>query len=409
MSGWTARAAAAWDVFVNGEQENNTTTYRSTNGNSARQSRLFRDSKTAIMAPIITRIAIDVSSITLRHVRLNEDRKYVEDINSQLQKRLTNMANIDQTGRAFLQDTAHTLLEEGAAVMVPVKTKGSPIRSSSYEILDLRTGVVVEWYSQHVRISLYNEEFSERRDITLPKSFVGIANNPLYSIINETNSTLRRLTDKLALLDHTDSKATSPKLDMILQVPYAIRHDRQVRMANARRQSVVDQLENSKYGIAYIDGAEKITQLNRPVENNLLEQVENLEESLYNQLGLTPNVLNGTASEEEKTSYHIRTILPISFAISEAMTNAFLTKTAIAQGQIIVGVPNLFKMAPLSVMVEAVDKFTRAKVIAPNEFRAELYLKQSKDPEADKLSNPNISEKSSKRLEDTKNKDEEVS
>jgi portal protein len=344
----------------------------------------------SIIASIYSRISIDVAAIDIRHVRLDKDRRYLDDIDSGLNNCLTLEANIDQGARHFRQDMVLTLLDKGTIGIVPVDTTINPAVSGGFDIQTLRVGEIVGWYPQHVKVRAYNERKGLQEEVTLEKKFVGVVENPLYSVMNETNSTLQRLVHKLNLLDVVDEQSSSGKLDMIIQLPYVIKSEARRQQAEQRRKDIEFQLKGSQYGIAYTDGTEKITQLNRPAENNLLKQVEYLTNMLYTQLGVTPEVMNGTADEAAMLNYYARTIDPILAAIVEAMRRTFLTKTARSQNQWISYFRDPFKLVPVSQLAEIADKFTRNTILSSNEIRVAIGFKPSKDPEADKLKNANM-------------------
>jgi hypothetical protein len=352
--------------------------------------RAWRDNQSTVMAPIKTRIAIDVANVPIRHVQLDEYGNYKHTIDSELNERLNIDANIDQTGRAYIQDAAMTMLEEGVAALLPTETSNNPAVTSSYDIYSLRVGVVLQWYSRHVKLWVYRESEGARVEKIFPKSFVALPPNPLYYIMNEPNSTLRRLVDKLALLDVADNKINSPNLDMVVQVPYTIRSDKRRLEAQKRIQNLQEQLNNSAYGMAYLDASEKITQLNRPVTNALADQVQYLQQQLHNQLGLSEAIFAGTASQEEYLGYYNRTVSPILHALTEAMRNTFLTRNAINKGEAIRAFPNLFQMAPLETIAEAADKFTRNEIMTGNEIRQAIGIHPHPDPSANELRNKNL-------------------
>jgi HK97 family phage portal protein len=335
-----------------------------------------------------------VSSIDIKHVRVDENDRYIETINDGLNDCLTVEANIDQTGRALIFDLVYSMCDEGVVALVPVETDKDAINNSSFDIYNMRVAKVVEWRPYHVKVNLYNERTGRREDILLPKSMVSIIENPFYSIMNEPNSTLRRLVRKLNILDAIDEQSGSGKLDLIIQLPYVLKSTTQKEQAEARRKDIEQQLAGSKYGIAYTDGTERITQLNRPAENNLQKQIEYLTEMLYSQLGITKGIMEGSASEQEMENYYSRTIEPIISAICDEMKRKFLTKTARTQGQSIKYFRSPFKLVPAAQLAEMADKFIRNAVLSKNEFRAELGFKPSDDPSADELSNPNINQSS---------------
>ena len=354
------------------------------------RTRSFNGNERSIISSIYNRLACDVSSIVIKHVRVDENDRYIETINDGLNDCLTIEANIDQTGRALIFDLVYSMCDEGVVALVPVETDKDAINNSSFDIYNMRVAKVVEWRPYHVKVNLYNERTGRREDILLPKSMVSIIENPFYSIMNEPNSTLRRLVRKLNILDAIDEQSGSGKLDLIIQLPYVLKSTTQKEQAEARRKDIEQQLAGSKYGIAYTDGTERITQLNRPAENNLQKQIEYLTEMLYSQLGITKGIMEGSASEQEMENYYSRTIEPIISAICDEMKRKFLTKTARTQGQSIKYFRSPFKLVPAAQLAEMADKFIRNEVLTKNEFRAELGLKPSDDPSADELSNPNI-------------------
>ena len=352
--------------------------------------RLTRGNERSIVTSIYNRIAIDVASIDIKHCRLDDNERFVSEIDSNLNSCLTLEANIDQTARAFRQDIVMSMFDEGCVAIVPVDTTLDPNKTNSYDILTMRTGKILEWYPQHVKVRVYNEKTGKKEDITVPKSTVGIIENPLYSIINEPNSTMQRLIRKLSLLDITDEQTASGKLDLIIQLPYVIKTEARRQQAENRRKDIEMQLASSKYGIAYTDGTERITQLNRSVENNLLKQIESLTSTLYSQLGITQAILDGTADEKTMLNYNNRTIEPIVSAIVDEMKRKFLTKTARSQKQTILFFRDPFKLVPVNDIAEIADKFTRNEITTSNEIRQIIGLKPSDDPKADQLINSNI-------------------
>lgn len=354
--------------------------------------RLSRGNERSIVTSVFNRIALDVASIDIKHCRLDENGRYVEDIDSGLNNCLDLEANLDQTGRAFIQDVVMSMLDEGCVAIVPVDTTLNPKITNSYDILSMRTGKILDWYPAHVRVRLYNDQTGDKEDILLPKSQVAITENPLYAIVNEHNSTMQRLIRKLSLLDVTDEQTASGKLDLIIQLPYVVKTDARREQANRRRKEIEEQLTGSKYGIAYIDGTEKVTQLNRSLENNLLKQIEYLTEMVYSQLGITQEVLNGTADEKTMLNYNNRTIEPIVSAIVDEMKRKFLTKTARSQRQTITFFRDPFRLVPVNDIAEIADKFTRNEIMTSNEIRQIVGMKPSDDPKADELVNSNISQ-----------------
>ena len=388
-----SRLRHAWNAFVN----NRDPTYTSYNiGPSYTRrpdrSRFTRGNERSIVTAVYNRIALDVASIGIKHCRLDENGRYIEDIDSGLNTCLNLEANIDQTGRSFIQDIVMSMLDEGCVAIVPVDTTLNPKVTGSYDILSMRTAKILEWYPKHVKVRVYNENRGEKEDIIVPKKTVAIIENPLYAVINEHNSTMQRLIRKLVLLDTIDEQSGSGKLDLIIQLPYAVKTDLRRQQAEERRKSIENQLTDTKYGIAYTDSTEKITQLNRPVENNLMKQIEYLTSMLYSQLGITQAVLDGTADEQTMLNYHTRAIEPIISAIVDEMKRKFLTKTARSQRQSISFFRDPFKLVPVGAMAEIADKFTRNEIVSSNEIRQVIGMKPSKDPKADQLVNSNISQ-----------------
>lgn len=354
--------------------------------------RFTRGNERSIANSVYNRIALDVSAIKIRHVRLDENGRFLDEINSGLNNCLSLEANLDQSARAFIQDVVMSMFDDGCVAIVPISTSSNPKVSSSYDIYTMRTGKIVEWYTDSVRVRLYDDIHGRREEVTLPKTMVAIVENPFYSVMNEPNSTLQRLIRKLNLLDYIDEQSGSGKLDMIVQLPYTIRGDVQRKRAEERRVDLERQLTGTKYGIAYLDATEKITQLNRPVENNLMKQIEYLTNMFYSQLGTSAPVLDGTADEATMLNYQNRTIEVIVSAIAGAMKRTFLSKTARSQGQSIEFFNDPFKLVPVTQLAELVDKFTRNEVATSNEFRQVIGLKPSKDPRADELRNKNLNE-----------------
>lgn len=385
------RLAHAWNAFTSRDP----TQYIITGpGYSSRpdRPRLSRGNEKSIATSIFNRIALDVSSVSIKHCRLDKNGRYVEDIDSGLNNCLNLEANKDQTGRAFIQDAVLSMLDEGCVALVPVETSIDPKSSNSYQIDSMRTGKITEWYPDMVRVRLYNDRTGEKEEILLPKNQVGIIENPLYAVVNEYNSTMQRLIRKLSLLDVTDEQTASGKLDLIIQLPYVIKTETRREQAERRRKDIIDQLAGSQYGIAYTDGTEKITQLNRSLENNLLKQVEYLTNMVYSQLGITQSVLDGTADEKTMLNYMNRTVEPIISAIVDELKRKFLTKTARSQLQSIVYFRDPFRLVPVNDIAEIADKFTRNEIMTSNEIRQIVGMQPSKDPKADKLVNSNISQ-----------------
>ena len=354
-----------------------------------------RGNERSIVTSVYNRIAMDVASVDIKHVRLDENGRYASSIDSGLNRCLNLEANIDQTGRAFIQDIVMSMLDEGCVAVVPVDTSIDPRISSSYDILSMRTAKIVQWYPQHVKIRLYDERSGQKKEITLPKSTVAIIENPLYAVINEPNSTMQRLIRKLSLLDVTDEQTASGKLDLIIQLPYIIKTQARREEAERRRKEIERQLAGSKYGIAYADGTEHITQLNRAVENNLMSQIQYLTELLYSQLGITQAVMDGTADEKTMLNYINRSVEPIMSAIVDELKRKFLTKTARSQGQSIMMFRDPFRLVPVNNIAEIADKFTRNEIMTSNEIRQVIGMKPSDDPKADELRNSNISQSDS--------------
>ena len=394
--GLTDRFKNSWNAFFNKDPTEGTLFYGQnsyqTNVSSSRPDRIRLNigGEKTIITSIYNRIAIDVASVTIEHVRTDENQGYVETIHSGLNNVLNLEANMDQTSRAFVQDLVLSMLDEGCVAAVPIDTTTNPIRNNSYDILTMRVGKIVEWRPDAIKINVYNERTGNRQDLVMPKSSVAIIENPLYSVMNGPNSTLRRLVHKLNLLDIVDEQNSSGKLDLIIQLPYIIKTTARQQQAEQRRKAIEDQLTGSKYGIAYTDGSERITQLNRPAENNLLTQVESLTKTLYAQLGLTAAVFDGTANEKEMLNYYNRTIEPILAAICLEFKRKFLTKTARSQYQSIMFFREPFKLVPVNDLAEIADKFTRNEIMSTNEFRQVLGMMASDAPGADELRNKNL-------------------
>lgn len=387
----TSRLRTAWNAFRNRDptmfyrEPGMSYTYRPD------RVRFSGGNERSIVTSVYNRIAMDVAAIDIKHCRLDENGRYVKDINSELNSCLTLEANIDQTGRAFMQDVVMSMFDEGAVAIVPVETTSDPTLSNSYDILSMRTGKIVEWFPRSVKVEVYNDRTGRKERIILPKKSVAIVENPLYSVINEPNSTMKRLIRKLNILDAIDEQSGSGKLDLIIQLPYAVKGELKKQQAETRRQDIIDQLKGP-FGIAYTDGTERITQLNRPIENNLMKQIEYLTNMLYSQIGMTPSVLDGTADEKTMLNYNNRTIEPIVAAITCAMKRSFLSKTARTQGQTIMSFRDPFKLVPINNIAEIADKFTRNEILTSNEIRQIIGMKPSEDPKADQLVNSNIAQ-----------------
>lgn len=366
--------------------------------------RLSRGNERTIVTSIYNRIALDVAGISIKHCRLDDNGRYVSEVNSGLNNCLNLEANIDQTGRAFIQDVVLSMFDEGCVAIVPVDTTLNPKDTNSYDIQTMRTGKIVEWYKHDIKVQIYNDKIGEKQEIILPKNQVAIVENPLYAVINEPNATMQRLIKKLRLLDVSDERTLSGKLDLIIQLPYSTRTDVKKEQAERRREALESQLVDSKYGIAYADATEKIVQLNRSVENNLMSQIEYLTNQLYSQLGLTQSVMDGTADEKTMLNYNNRTIETIIAAIVDEMKRKFLTKTARTKGQSIMYFKDPFKLVPVNDIAEIADKFTRNEIMTSNEIRQIVGMKPSSDPKADELVNSNISQPE-QRLDGELNKD----
>lgn len=361
-------------------------------GDRPDRQRFTRGNERSIVTSIYNRIAMDVASITINHVRLDENGRFTSIIDSGLNRCLNLSANIDQTGRAMKQDLVSSLLDEGVIALVPTDTTENPKKTDSYDILEMRVGRITAWMPDRVRIDLYNEQTGTHQEITLLKKQVAIIENPMYSVMNDTNSTLRRLIRKLNTLDYIDKQITSGKFNMIVQLPYTVRTEKKEEEAAKRINRLSNQLDGNKYGVAYIDSAEKVTQLNRPLDNNIMSQVEYLTNELYGQLGLSQEVMNGKANEEQQLSYESHTVEPILSAIVDEIKRKFLTKTALSQGQSIMYFKDPFKLVPVSTFAEIADKLTRNEIMSSNELRQIIGLKPSENPKADELVNSNISE-----------------
>ena len=383
-----SRLKHGWNAFVN----NRDPTYSQGVSYSYRpdRPRFTRGNERSIVTSVYNRIALDVAAINIKHCRLDENDRLIEILESGLNNCLNLEANVDQTGRAFIQDCVMSMLDEGCVAIVPTDTTLDPRVTKSYDILSMRTGKILEWYPDKVKVRVYNDRTGRREDIILPKSTVGIVENPLYAVINEPNSTMQRLIRKLALLDVTDEQTASGKLDLIIQLPYVIKTEARRQQAENRRKDIEMQLAGSKYGIAYTDGTEKVTQLNRSVENNLMKQIEYLTNLLFSQLGITQTILDGTADDKTMLNYYSRTIEPIVAAIVDEMKRKFLSKTARSQKQSIVYFRDPFKLVPVNDMAEIADKFTRNEILTSNEIRQIVGMRPSKDPKADQLVNSNI-------------------
>ena len=380
----------AWNAFTNRNANVNRNTYYYGAYSRPDRTRLSRGNERSIVTSVLNRIAMDVASINIKHCKVDELGRYQEEINSSLNNCLTLEANIDQSSTALIQDIVLTMFDKGCVALVPVDTNVNPLTTNSYDIITLRAGEITQWYPYTVKVLLYNDRTGKKEEIILPKTKIGIIENPLYAVMNEHSSTLQRLTRKLVLLDSIDEQSSSGKLDLIIQLPYVIKSAARKEQANERRNEIERQLAGSKYGIAYTDGTEKITQLNRPIENNLMKQIEYLTSMLYSQLGITQEIMNGTANEETMLNYYSRTIEPIVNAIILEIKRKFLTKTARSQGQTIMYFRNPFTLVPAKELAELADKFTRNEILTSNEFRGIIGYKPAADPRADQLLNSNL-------------------
>ena len=387
-----SRLKGAWNAFLNKDPTQN---FKIETGPGSYyrpdRLRLSRGSERTIVAAIYNRIALDIAAIDIKHVQLDENGRYLSDMNSDLNNCLTLEPNIDQTNRAFMQDLVLSMFDEGVVAIVPVDTTSNP-NTGAFDVETMRTGRITQWYPRHVKIEVYDDRSGQKKEITMAKEAVAIIENPLYAVINEPNSTMHRLVRKLSLLDTVDEQNSSGKLDLIIQLPYVIKTEARRQQAEERRKLIEKQLSGSKYGIAYTDGTEKITQLNRAIENQLFSQVEYLTRMLYSQLGITEEILNGTANNEAMTNYYSRTIEPILSAIALEMKRKFLTPNARTRGQSIEFFRDPFTLVPVSQVAEMADKFTRNEIMTSNEFRQVVGLKPSSDPKADELRNKNLSE-----------------
>lgn len=404
-----SRVKNAWNVLINNRDP--THYYRDIGGGYSYRPdrvRLSRGNERSIVTPVYNKIALDVAALDIQHCRLDEDGRFLEPIKSTLNDCLTLEANMDQTGRAFMLDVVMSMLDEGCVCIVPVETSANPNVTDSYNILTMRTAKILEWYPAHVRVQLYNDRTGRKEDIVLPKRTVGIIENPHYAVMNEKNSTVQRLIRKLNLLDVIDEQSGSGKLDLIIQLPYIIKSEARRQQAETRRKDIEMQLAGSKYGIAYTDGTERITQLNRSVDNNLMKQIEYLTSMVYSQLGITQSILDGTADERTMLNYYTRSIEPIVAAIVDEMKRKFLTKTARSQGQSIMYFRDQFKLVPINDFASAADTFTRNEIMTSNEVRQKMGMRPSDDPKADQLVNSNMNQPNQTVPAPEKSVDEEV-
>lgn len=386
------RLKHAWNAFNNKDPTPRSYySYGTVYSNKPDRVQFTRGNERSIIGSIYNKIAIDAAAISIKHVQLDEDGRYLSDMDSELNERLNLSANLDQTGTAFRQDVYESVMDEGVIAVIPTVTDVDPRSTEAYKILAMRTGKIIEWRPHHIMASVYNEDRGIRENVLLPKTMVAIIDNPFYSVMNEPNSTLSRLKHKLVLLDAIDEQSGSGKLDLIIQLPYVVKTEARRKQAEERRKDIEGQLAGSKYGIAYTDGTEHITQLNRPVDNNLMKQVEYLQELLYSQLGITQSVMDGTASAEVMENYYNRTVKPLVQAFVEEMNRKFLTKTARSQKKAIMYFRDPFELMPVDKIADTADKLTRNEIMSSNEVRQKIGLKPSKDPRADELINKNIS------------------
>lgn len=398
--GFIDRLQHGWNAFMNKDP---TIEYRDRGmGYSQRpdRPRLTRGNERSIVTAIFNRIALDVAAISIKHCKLDDNGRYLEDIKSPFNNCLNLEANIDQTGRAFIHDAVMSMLDEGVVALVPIDTSIDPMNTTSYDILSIRTAKIIEWYPRHVKVRVYNDRTGNKEEVIMPKDKVAIIENPLYAVINEPNSTMQRLIRKLSLLDIVDEQSSAGKLDLIIQLPYVIKSEARRQQADARRKDIEMQLSGSKYGIAYTDGTERITQLNRPLENNLLKQIEYLTSMLYSQLGFHQTILDGTADEKTMLNYNNRILEPIISAFVDEMKRTFLSKTARSQNQTILFFRDPFKLVPVNDIAEIADKFTRNEIMTSNEIRQIVGMKPSNDPKADELRNSNLNHPDEGKVED---------
>ena len=388
-----SRLKHAWNAFTNNKDP--TPKYQDIGASyyyRPDRQRFTGGNERTIVTSVYNRIALDAAAVEIKHVRLDENGRYLETIDSGINRCLNEEANIDQTGRAFIQDVVMSMLDEGCVAIVPVDTTFNPNITNSYDVQSMRVGKILQWYPNHIQVRVYNEKTGNKEDIIVSKNIVGIIENPLYAVINEPNSTMQRLIRKLSLLDAVDEQSGSGKLDLIIQLPYTIKTEARRQQAEARRKEIEVQLTNSKYGIAYTDGTERITQLNRPIENNLMKQIEYLTSMLYSQLGITQSILDGTADEKTMLNYYSRSIEPIISAIVDELKRKFLTRTARSQLQSFLFFRDPFKLVPITEIATIADTFTRNEILSSNEVRQLIGIKPSSDPKADQLRNSNLNQ-----------------
>lgn len=391
------RLKHAWNIFKNKDPTQVNWNIGPSYGYRPDRMRYTRGNERSIVTAVYNRIAMDVAAVNLKHIRLDENDRYKETIDSGLNNCLSVEANLDQTGRAFIQDLVASMLDEGCVAAVPTDADDEPEDSGNFKVYTLRTGKILEWYPRYVKVEVYNEQEGQRQQIIIPKSTVPLIENPMYSVMNEPNSIYQRLVRKLTLLDVVDEQTSSGKLDLVIQLPYIIKTEARREQAEKRRKDIEKQLSEGKYGIAYTDGTERITQLNRPVENNLMKQIEYLTSMFFSQLGITQSILDGTADEKTMLNYYNRTIEPILSAIADEMKRKFLTPTARSQKQTIAYFRDPFKLVPVNDIAEIADKFTRNEIMTSNEIRQVIGIKPSSDPNADVLRNKNLSDSSNAR------------
>lgn len=387
-----SRLKHAYNAFMNRDPTKDYVSYGQSSYENPSRKRMSMGNEKSIVTSVYNRIALDVGAMDIKHCKMDDEGRFIENVKSELNSCLTIEANIDQTGRALVQDIVLSMLDEGVVAVVPTETDTNINSSGTFDIYSLRTGKILAWYPSHIRVLVYNEKVGRKQELVVPKKSVAIIENPLYAVVNEPNSTLKRLIRKLNLLDYVDEQSGSGKLDLIIQLPYLVKSEARKQQADDRRKEIERQLTNTKYGIAYTDGTEKITQLNRPVENNLMKQIEYLTSMLYSQLGITQSVLEGTADEKTMLNYYTRTIEPIVSAIVDEMRRKFLTKTARTRGHTIYYFRDPFKLVPIDNIAEIADKFTRNEIMTSNEIRQKIGMKPSNDPKADQLINSNISQ-----------------
>lgn len=407
----TSRLKRAWNAFTKNRDPTNLQNLQYNSfgmGNVYRPDRVrfTRGNEKSIVTSVYNRIAMDVAAITIKHCRVDKNGRYMEELKSGLNECLSVEANIDQSGRSFIQDVVMSMFDEGAVAIVPVDTSVDPTTTTSYDILSMRTGQILEWFPKHVKVRVYNDRTGKKEDLILPKTSVAIIENPMYAVINEPNSTMQRLVRKLNILDAIDEQSGSGKLDLIIQLPYVIKSEARQQQAEKRRKDIEDQLKGP-YGIAYTDGTERITQLNRPVENNLMKQIEYLMNQLYSQIGMTPSVLDGTADEKTLLNYNTRTVEPIVSAIVDAMKRSFLSKTARTQGQTVMFFRDPFKLMTVRDVADSADSLARNEIMSSNEFRQVIGLKPSDDPKADELRNSNINHPEDRIQQESQNNSED--